>query len=139
MERIVRAGRVIQRVERRYVAGYNQYTKKSMVPIEGDEAALEAARTRQAPNRVGTWSKSQRPREEAMTGPRFEQTDLTKQPAPWAAIDLIAEQPIVHVSARKAVCDGGGGARGHPKIFINVDKPEGGKCGYCGLRFQMKH
>lgn len=33
----------------------------------------------QAPNRVGIWSRSQRPRSTAMTGPRFEQTDFSVQ------------------------------------------------------------
>lgn len=32
-------------------------------------------------------------------------------------------------------CDGGGGPLGHPKIFINTDKPEIATCGYCGLPF----
>ncbi len=29
----------------------------------------------------------------------------------------------------------GGGALGHPRIFINVDKPGAHACGYCGIRF----
>lgn len=33
----------------------------------------------QAPNRVGIWSRSQKPRAQAMTGPRFEQTDFDLQ------------------------------------------------------------
>lgn len=33
----------------------------------------------QAPNRADIWSRSQRPRAEAMTGPRFEQTDFELQ------------------------------------------------------------
>lgn len=33
----------------------------------------------QAPNRLGIWSRSQRPRSTAMTGPRFEQTDFDVQ------------------------------------------------------------
>jgi NADH dehydrogenase (ubiquinone) Fe-S protein 6 len=48
-----------------------------------------------------------------------------------AAIELIAEQPIHYIDDRIAVCDGGGGPRGHPKIFINVDKPGSHACGYC--------
>lgn len=35
----------------------------------------------------------------------------------------------------KASCDGGGGALGHPKIFINLDKPQICWCTYCGLPF----
>lgn len=33
----------------------------------------------QSPNRVGVWSRSQKPRVTAMTGPRFEQTDFDLQ------------------------------------------------------------
>lgn len=33
----------------------------------------------QAPNRTGVWSRSQRPRADAMTGPRFEQADFSLQ------------------------------------------------------------
>lgn len=35
---------------------------------------------------------------------------------------------------RLSVCLGGG-PHGHPRIFINVDKPEIVPCGYCGLPF----
>lgn len=35
----------------------------------------------------------------------------------------------------KASCDGGGGALGHPKIFINLDKPQICWCTYCGIPF----
>jgi hypothetical protein len=37
------------------------------------------AEINQAPNRVGVWSRSQKPRSKAMTGPRFEQTDFDLQ------------------------------------------------------------
>lgn len=37
-------------------------------------------------------------------------------------------------------CNGGGGALGHPKVYINLDKPEIAVCGYCGKRFvESKH
>uniref|UniRef100_A0A6P8QED9 NADH dehydrogenase [ubiquinone] iron-sulfur protein 6, mitochondrial n=1 Tax=Geotrypetes seraphini TaxID=260995 RepID=A0A6P8QED9_GEOSA len=56
------------------------------------------------------------------------------------AINLIAEQPVTEVSSRVISCDGGGGALGHPKVYINLDKDsKTGTCGYCGLRFKQKH
>ncbi|XP_032904175.1 NADH dehydrogenase [ubiquinone] iron-sulfur protein 6, mitochondrial [Amblyraja radiata] len=56
------------------------------------------------------------------------------------AIDLIAEEPISEVTDRVVSCDGGGGALGHPKVYINLDKEtKVGTCGYCGLRFKQKH
>ncbi|XP_060109615.1 NADH dehydrogenase [ubiquinone] iron-sulfur protein 6, mitochondrial [Heteronotia binoei] len=55
------------------------------------------------------------------------------------AIDLIAEQPVTEVETRVIACDGGGGALGHPKVYINLDKDtKTGTCGYCGLQFVQK-
>ena len=39
------------------------------------------------------------------------------------------------VDAKLVACDGGGGPLGHPKIFINVDKPQINMCTYCGLPY----
>ncbi|KAK4235507.1 lactobacillus shifted protein [Achaetomium macrosporum] len=93
----------------------------------------------QAPNRAEIWSRSQRPRSVAMTGPRFEQTDFELQPRPYAAIELIHQQPVRWTHDRIVACDGGGGPTGHPKIYINTDKPEIATCGYCGLPFANEH
>ncbi|GES66366.1 NADH-ubiquinone oxidoreductase [Aspergillus terreus] len=95
----------------------------------------ERTRHLQAPNRARTWAASQQPREKAMTGPRFEQTIMELQPQPMAAIELIHKQPVRWTKKRVVSCDGGGGPLGHPKIFINTDKPEIATCGYCGLPF----
>jgi len=57
------------------------------------------------------------------------------QPQPMAAIELIHKQPVRWTNKRIVSCDGGGGPLGHPKIFINTDKPEIATCGYCGLPF----
>ncbi|OGM46482.1 lactobacillus shifted protein [Aspergillus bombycis] len=75
------------------------------------------------------------PREKAMTGPRFEQTIMEMQPQPYAAIELIHKQPVRWTKKRVVSCDGGGGPLGHPRIYINTDKPEIATCGYCGLPF----
>jgi NADH dehydrogenase (ubiquinone) Fe-S protein 6 len=32
-------------------------------------------------------------------------------------------------------CDGGGGPLGHPRIFINTDKPQICACTYCGVPY----
>ncbi|KAK3608186.1 hypothetical protein CHS0354_039200 [Potamilus streckersoni] len=50
------------------------------------------------------------------------------------AIDLVAKDPIVVVEGR-SVFSHSGGALGHPRVFINLDKPEPGVCGYSGRRF----
>lgn len=59
----------------------------------------------------------------------------TAQPAPQAAIELIHKQPVRWTHERMVSCDGGGGPLGHPRVYINVDKPQICTCGYCGLPF----
>uniref|UniRef100_A0A8C3WHK1 NADH dehydrogenase [ubiquinone] iron-sulfur protein 6, mitochondrial n=1 Tax=Catagonus wagneri TaxID=51154 RepID=A0A8C3WHK1_9CETA len=56
------------------------------------------------------------------------------------AVDLVAEEPVSEVGSRVVSCDGGGGALGHPRVFINLDKEtKTGTCGYCGLQFRQHH
>eukprot|EP00903_Cladosiphon_okamuranus_P010181 g9640.t1 len=52
----------------------------------------------------------------------------------------LAEMPVVMVDGPVALCDGGGGALGHPLDYIQLDSPDGGPraCQYCGTLFQMK-
>ncbi|KAB8360828.1 hypothetical protein FH972_024562 [Carpinus fangiana] len=99
----------------------------------------EKRRTLQAPNRAGVWAQSQRPREVAMAGPRFEQTIMEDQPRPLAAIELIHKQPVRWQHKRQVSCDGGGGPLGHPRIFINLDKPQVCWCTYCGTPYANEH
>ncbi|KAK5462456.1 hypothetical protein LTS15_002168 [Exophiala xenobiotica] len=104
-------------------------------PLQEMVPEAEKMRTLQAPNRAKPWSRSQMPRELAMTGPRFEQTIIEAQPAPLAAIELIHKQPVRWVNDKRVACDGGGGPLGHPRIYINVDKPLVCWCTYCGLPY----
>ncbi|TMW59466.1 hypothetical protein Poli38472_004535 [Pythium oligandrum] len=53
----------------------------------------------------------------------------------------IAAVPVVEVDGHVAVCDGGGGALGHPVEYIQLDTVkhfEPQTCKYCGLRYKMK-
>ncbi|KAG6610679.1 NADH:ubiquinone oxidoreductase, NDUFS6/13 kDa subunit [Phytophthora cinnamomi] len=53
----------------------------------------------------------------------------------------IAKVPIVEVAGTVAVCDGGGGALGHPVEYIQLDTREHHTpqtCKYCGVRYKMK-
>jgi len=108
-------------------------------PLVETVEEAEKMRTMQAPNRAGIWSRSQKPREQAMVGPRFEQTIMADQPRPLAAIDLIHKQPVRWRHERIVSCDGGGGPLGHPRIFINLDKPQINWCTYCGVPFANEH
>lgn len=56
------------------------------------------------------------------------------------AQELIARVPVIEVAAKVAMCEGGGGATGHPIEFIKLDRRDGASpatCKYCGLRYQM--
>ncbi|CAO1338689.1 unnamed protein product [Diamesa hyperborea] len=55
----------------------------------------------------------------------------------WA-INLIEETPIIECKDRIVACDGGDEHLGHPKVYINLDKPGAHSCGYCGLRYEKK-
>ncbi|KAG7099207.1 hypothetical protein E1B28_001074 [Marasmius oreades] len=107
---------------------------KSVVPSSPQSNAAVAP---QAPNHPTTWSTNQQSRPVADSGPRFEQTVMELQPNPLSAMEMIANEPIRVVHGRKAVCDGGDGPLGHPKIYINLDKPGPKACGYCGIRFEQ--
>ena len=48
-------------------------------PLQEMPEDSERQRVMQAPNREGPWSRSQQPRERAMSGPRFEQTIMEYQ------------------------------------------------------------
>ncbi len=52
-------------------------------------------------------------------------------------MELVHKQPVKWTHSRVVVCDGanGGGPGGHPKIYINTDKPEISVCNYCGLPY----
>jgi NADH dehydrogenase (ubiquinone) Fe-S protein 6 len=50
-------------------------------------------------------------------------------------MELIHKQPVRWTNERIVSCDGGGGPLGHPRIFINVDKPQICWCTYCGVPF----
>ncbi|KAF4606696.1 hypothetical protein EYR38_000750 [Pleurotus pulmonarius] len=103
--------------------------------IAASTTAVPSKTSPQAPNYPSTWSTSQSPRPAGSSGPRFEQTAMEVQPNPLSAMELIANEPIRLVHGRKAVCDGGGGPLGHPKIYINLDQPGPRPCG--GIRFEQ--
>ncbi|VDD91168.1 unnamed protein product [Enterobius vermicularis] len=58
---------------------------------------------------------------------------------PNIAQELVAEEPPVEWKERIAFCEGGHGALGHPRVYINLDKPGNHACGYCGQRFFNPH
>jgi hypothetical protein len=78
-----RSARLSQRAfstsARQFEAAVSTKTNEaSPAPIDENKPAV----INQAPNRAGVWSRSQKPRAQAMTGPRFEQTDFDLQVQP---------------------------------------------------------
>jgi uncharacterized Zn-finger protein len=47
----------------------------------------------------------------------------------------------VSVDAPEVTCDGGGGALGHPKVYLHIDHDKGDSitCPYCSRMFVLKH
>ena len=43
----------------------------------------------------------------------------------------------IEVSERQVKCDGGGGALGHPAVYLNMGEKNEIDCPYCGRRFVL--
>ena len=55
------------------------------------------------------------------------------------ALELVHKIPPIEVEGEMAVCDGGGGALGHPLEYISLARPGAVEyCKYCGLRYTKK-
>ncbi|XP_038155716.1 NADH dehydrogenase [ubiquinone] iron-sulfur protein 6, mitochondrial [Cyprinodon tularosa] len=95
--------------------------------------SLEVSSTGETVTHTGQVFDENDPRRARFTG---KQKEVNKN----FAIELVSEEPLTHVESRVISCDGGGGALGHPKVYINLDKnTKVGTCGYCGLQFKQKH
>lgn len=60
--------------------------------------------------------------------------------------DLAAKPPsvpdpstpeVVVVGSRRVACDGGGGALGHPRVWLEMGDQDFVECGYCDRRFVL--
>ena len=47
-------------------------------------------------------------------------------------------QEIIEVSELKVACDGGGGALGHPKIYLDLARDGEAECPYCDCIYRLK-
>jgi uncharacterized Zn-finger protein len=46
---------------------------------------------------------------------------------------------VIEVTATRIACDGVGGARGHPRVWLQIDPEKGWvECGYCDRRYVLK-
>ncbi len=46
---------------------------------------------------------------------------------------------VVTVSEHRVVCDGLGGALGHPRVYLEMGAKGFVECGYCDRRFVLSH
>ena len=44
---------------------------------------------------------------------------------------------VTKVDTREVSCDGGAGAAGHPRIFLNMGDNTEIECPYCGRKFKL--
>jgi uncharacterized Zn-finger protein len=44
----------------------------------------------------------------------------------------------IYVDSHKIACDGGGGALGHPKVFLDLNANDEIDCPYCGRHYVYK-
>jgi uncharacterized Zn-finger protein len=44
---------------------------------------------------------------------------------------------IITVETTRPACDGGGGALGHPKVYLSLTDKPAIECPYCGRHFQL--
>ncbi len=49
-------------------------------------------------------------------------------------------QPLetIEVEDKLVACDGGGGALGHPRVFLNMGEKSAIDCPYCGRHYRLK-
>ena len=64
---------------------------------------------------------------------------MVAQPAtPAASPSDVTESEVIEVDTTSVGCDGGGGALGHPLIYIPIGADGTGECGYCDRKFVLK-
>ncbi|KII68224.1 putative NADH dehydrogenase [ubiquinone] iron-sulfur protein 6, mitochondrial [Thelohanellus kitauei] len=77
------------------------------------------------------------------TGQEFSEGDFrnirykeaTREVNPNISREIMKQTPPIVVKNRIHACDGGRAGVGHPRVFINLDKPGYKTCGYCGTKY----
>ncbi|XP_061616260.1 NADH dehydrogenase [ubiquinone] iron-sulfur protein 6, mitochondrial [Phyllopteryx taeniolatus] len=120
------------------VLSFSKYLKVFVSPLRlsvvpAHRYSVEVSTTGEPITHTGQVFDAKDPRRARFVGRQKEVTNN------WG-IKLVAEESVTDVEAHVVSCDGGGGALGHPKVYINLDKDtKVGTCGYCGLQFKQKH
>jgi len=48
------------------------------------------------------------------------------------------QKDVIEVTEHRISCDGGGGALGHPKVYLDMGQDTSVCCKYCGRVFVLK-
>lgn len=51
---------------------------------------------------------------------------------------IIPPPEVIYVDGHKVACNGGGGALGHPLVYIELGEDGEAECGYCDRKFVHK-
>jgi uncharacterized Zn-finger protein len=53
--------------------------------------------------------------------------------------DAMKAFEVIEVDSLEVVCDGGGGATGHPRVFLHIDQDKGEiTCPYCSRQYVLR-
>lgn len=55
-----------------------------------------------------------------------------------AAQTATKPKEIIEADSAQVSCDGGGGALGHPRVYLNMGTRHEIDCPYCGRQFKLK-
>jgi uncharacterized Zn-finger protein len=65
---------------------------------------------------------------------------LPKTAFPDKTLSMVDSFEKIPTTTRKVFCDGGGGALGHPRVFLNIADGDHIVCPYCSRTFVLdKH
>ena len=73
-----------------------------------------------------------------MKSPRKSAKTASRTAAAVAASGPLTPE-VVPVRTRRLACDGGGGALGHPRVYLEMGEEDFVECGYCDRRFVLSH
>lgn len=60
---------------------------------------------------------------------------MSTQLTPAKNVQVPAPPEIIPVTGHRVWCDGGGGALGHPRVYLEIGPAGYVECGYCDRRF----
>jgi len=50
----------------------------------------------------------------------------------------MTDAKTIKIDSKQVACDGGGGALGHPRVFLEIGGNTGVTCPYCSRRFALR-